>query len=51
MIQVLANILAIIFSLYCIVKKFSQKKFLNIKNEEINKFFSLSLEGAIFSPN
>lgn len=47
-VQVLANIIAIILlpSIYCIVKKLSQKRFFGIQDEKIIKLLSLSLKGA-----
>ena len=50
MAQVLANIVIIILSpsVHYIVKKLLQKRSFAMKNEEIMRFFFLSLEGAIF---
>ncbi len=53
MAQVSAKVIALILfpSVYCIVKKLSQKRFFGIKDEEIIRLFSSSLERVTLFPD
>ena len=53
MAQVLAKVVALVLfpNIHYIIKKHSQKRSFGIKDEEIIRLFSLSLEKAIFFPN